>query len=352
MLREKDLFLPSGYANMAGIMSIPASFVICIGGRGTGKTFGALQHLTSSGDRWIYIRRTKTQLEMIDNPEFSPFNALNRECGTDFIPARITKGMTGIYHSRTETTKDGLEIVKPDGSPVGYLAALTSFSAVRGFDAYSIKTIVYDEFIKEPHEKIIKGEGDALLNAYETINRNREFDGADPLKLVMLSNSVDLGNPYFVTMGIVTEWEQMLKKRQRIRLNRDRGICLIDLSDSPISQRKKTTSLYKMTHGTDFYKMSVENDFGVNEDLYRSRSLTEYKPVLTIGELTLYKHKSQQRYYCSPHKSGSPRSYGTSTAELTRFRALEKWVVRAYVSRLIDFETYYTEILLTEYLKI
>ena len=39
---HKELYLDSGYLNAKWVIDLPYPFVFCVGGRGTGKTYGAL----------------------------------------------------------------------------------------------------------------------------------------------------------------------------------------------------------------------------------------------------------------------------------------------------------------------
>ena len=40
-----NVYLPNGYADMGKIMSLPYPLIFVIGGRGTGKTYGACKEL-------------------------------------------------------------------------------------------------------------------------------------------------------------------------------------------------------------------------------------------------------------------------------------------------------------------
>ena len=51
------LYLDSGYANIAYILSKGVTFNFVIGGRGTGKTYGALQHIINNDIKFALMRR-------------------------------------------------------------------------------------------------------------------------------------------------------------------------------------------------------------------------------------------------------------------------------------------------------
>ena len=49
-------------------------------------------------------------------------------------------------------------------------------------------------------------------------------------------------------------------------------------------------------------------------------SLKEFNPVVTVGEITVYKHKSNKLYYVSEHRTGDPPTFKTDEMELKRYR--------------------------------
>ena len=125
------------------------------------------------------------------------------------------------------------------------------------------------------------------------------------------------------------------------------------LDDSPISKRKADTVLYRLTEDSEFSRMSLGNEFAVEEiGRVKSQRLKAYKPVVSVGELCIYHHKSESVYYCSTHKMGNPETFGSGSAELTRFRKKYAWLWnREYMSNNIIFEEYVCQILFEEYFK-
>lgn len=344
------LYLDSGYLNIAGIresaMAQGLPFIFIVGGRGTGKTFGALENVYTTGERFMFMRRTQTQLEQISRQEYSPFKAVNEYTGGNIVSAPISKYTCGYYHA--EEQENGKMAVI--GAPIGYTCALSTISNLRGFDASDVKVLIYDEFIPERHERPIKNESAALFNAYETINRNRELKGEPPLQMLCLANANDLGNNVFLDLGLVRIAENMRKKKREVWTDPKRGIMLIILQASPISSKKRHTALYKLTDGTEFSEMSLDNNFA-DEDAatIRSMPVSEYKPVCRVGEITIYRHKAKREYYVSSHHTGSPPVYGAGEIELTRFKRAFQWVWLEYLKDNIIFEEKVCEILLTRY---
>lgn len=341
-----NIYQKSGYIDIRAIMALGLPFNFIVGGRATGKTYTSLETVKEDGIKFIYMRRTQSQADMINKPEFSPFKSLNEDHGWTIGSATLSKYNAGFYE--TEETEDGGR--QCVGSPIGYTCALSTISNMRGFDASDVRLLIYDEFIPEKHERPIKNEGAAFLNAYETINRNRELKGEKPLQVLCLANANDLANPIFLELGLVRKAEQMRRKGQEISIDKERGVGLFILDKSPISAQKRNTALYKLSGGSEFSRMSLENDFA-NEDIGRIKTqpLGEFRPVVTVGEITVYKHKSRGEYYVSTHKAGSCAEFGSGDTDKNRFRRAYGWIWQEYMKNNIIFEEYLCEVLLNKY---
>lgn len=342
------IYLESGYLDIHKILSLNLPFIFVVGGRGTGKTYGALQEVIEENIQFMYIRRTQSQADLINKPEFSPFKKLNTDKEWKIGTASISKYNSGFY--RQVLGEDGAYCNV--GQPIGYTGALSTLSNMRGFDASDVELLIYDEFIPERHERPLKDEGSALLNAYETINRNRELQGERPLQLLCLANSNNLANPIFMELGLVRTAEQMKRKGQEVYMNKDKGILIINMESSKISEQKANTALYRLTEGSDFSKMSIGNTFS-KEEIGRiaSRPLKEYKPIVNIGEITIYQHKSKRELYVTSHKMGNPPTFTMGEMDKARFRKLYYWIWDYYLDNEIEFEEYLSEILLTKAFK-
>lgn len=325
----KVKYLPSGYIDMPDIIENNYPFCFVVGARGTGKTYGALQYAYQHPDqRFILMRRTQDQADIIGRDETCPFKAVTEDLEAEAVKCdKVVKTVTGYYLA---------------GDLIGYGVGLTTFANIRGVDFRDVQVIYYDEFIKERHQRKITAEGMAFLNMVETVNRNRELQGRPPVKVVCMANSDDIANPLFIELGLVTTAEKMLKKGQEVYTDPKRGIYLAILKHSRISQQKENTALYKLVNQqSDFFKMAISNDFNIDDDIViKSRPLIEYVPKYQIGECCIYKHKSGSGYYVSSHIQGKPVVYGAGEMEKTRFCRQHPEVWDAYMRREIIFESY------------
>ena len=315
-------------------------------GRGTGKTYGALKNMVEDDHKFIYLRRLAAQVDIVKKDDMQPFKTLNRDMGWDIRPFPVNKYISAFYES--DYNKDGKPI--PAGESKGLLTSLSTFSNLRGVDGSDIEIIIEDEFIPELNEKPIKGEADALFNAYETINRNRELNGEKPIKLLCLANSNRIDNPLFMELGLITIAEKIRKSGNEYYYDKKRKMLLIDLYKSKISEEKADTALYQLTKGTEFFNMAIRNTF-LNEERGRieTRPIKEYKPVCSIGEICIYKHKSKNEYYVTGFNSGSPNTYGTGERDRERFRKDYVHIWRAYMKKQVIFEAYIYEVIFYKY---
>lgn len=343
-----NIYNDNGYLNFKKIRQIPVPFIFIIGGRGIGKTYGALEDLTEEHIQFLFMRRTQSQVEMIKKPEFSPYKTLNADKNWNIIPETISKYTSGFYEG---VEADGK--IKAAGAPIAYICALSTISNIRGFDGSDIKVMLYDEFIPEKHEKKMKSEASALFNAYETINRNRELNGEEPLKMICLSNANDIANPVFVELGIVEKVIKMQEKGNEVYINKDAGIAVICPNKSPISNAKRQTAIYKLTKNTEFGQMALDNTFAdVDKRRVKSQNLREYRPVVACGEICVYVHKSDPRkYYVSHHIAGTPKErFSSMEDDLKLFRARYNHLPWEIICGNVEYETYSCRILLTKYL--
>lgn len=344
-----ELYLDNGYLDIEKIYDRGLPWQLITGGRGTGKTYGALSMVIRRKIRFIYLRRTQSQVDIISRPEFSPFKTINDDLGLQIGVNSITKYNAAFYHME-ENDKGKLV---PAGDPLGYVAALSTFSNIRGFDASDIELIIYDEFIPEKHERPIRKEFDALANAYETINRNRELKGLPPVRMLCLSNSNDVANPIFIGLNLVTRAVKMAKRGTEVYEDPARGLGVYLLFRSPISKRKSETTLYKLTAGSDFAEMAINNDFADDKTStpIKQRAMKELEAIAAIGTLCIYRVKGQRCYYASTHISGSPERWLMTDTDISRFRRNYAWMILAYAERKIECEDYLAETLLRRVLK-
>ena len=183
-----------------------AVIYIVISSRGRGKTYSALKYSYQNQIPIIYMKRTNDDVAFICRPSIdgldtSPYVPLNRDLGCDIRARLIDNGVGGFW----EYTKDeeGREIT--DGLPISYALSLNAIKRVKGFEASRCKWILLDEFIPQIGERVLRSEGELLLDVYMTVARDREKRGGDHLKLVLFANAEDISTPITNTLEVVDQ---------------------------------------------------------------------------------------------------------------------------------------------------
>lgn len=333
------IYYENGYVNIGGILEEGFPFNFIVGGRGTGKTYDALHDAIENNKKFMLMRRTQSQCDLVSKPEFSVFKPLNVDFGWNIESKKVSKYNSMFY------TQEAEQIIVH-----GYSCALSTISNMRGFDASDIEELIYDEFIPEKHERLFSNEAEAVLNAYETMNRNRELKGKKPIQALFMANANDITNPLFEYLNLIRIADKMQKGGSERWTDEKRGIQLIMLHRSPISKKKSQTVLYNLTNGSEFSSMALANDFNVERQHIKSRPLVEYIPACKIGELCIYKHKSERKLYATTHQAGTfKKVYRTTDTDKMLYRSTFMHHYDLYIERCIDFEDVLSEKLFLKY---
>lgn len=251
---------------------------IIIGSRGCGKTYSVLDYLvnkSSEESKSLYMRRDGVEIDSCSSDYGNPFKKLNEDKGYNVHPFKISR-----FNGFGIGTFDGDDMVEP----IGYGVALSTFASMRSQDFSDVDRIFFEEFIPEKHKRKIKGEGTALLNLYETINRNREMFGEPPVELIMCANGIDLANPILLELGVTSVITKMLRNNQHKITLPDR-MMYIELVDAhEISDMKRETVLYKMAND-DFTMDALETKFREADLAYikKDANLRSYKTEFAYG---------------------------------------------------------------------
>lgn len=283
---------------------------IIIGGRGIGKTYSALDYIIESGDPFIYMRNTDVQLKECITSFGNPFKRWNTDHDRN-VYFHSEKSHALIY-------EEGRDL------PIGYGLALSTFENLRGVDLSDVKLVLFDEFIEK--RKLSFRQFEAFVSFYETVNRNRELLGEEPLKVILLSNSQSLNNPILAGYNLVPIIESMIRSGQKEY--KKPGLWL-NLPESEVSEAKRATANYQLINGTKIADEALSNKFAF-DSFYgvKKAKLAEYIPVLQIDDIYLYRHKSSGLLYaCSAQAQNIP--VFSSRDNITAF-------LRSYGRKLMD----------------
>lgn len=297
---------------------------IIIGGRGIGKTYSALSFLIENKKRFLYMRNTRQQISECCSDFGNPFKRLNKDKGWDI---------------QLSTEKDHVNIVDGNGDIIGYASPLSVFENLRGADLSDVDYVIFDEFIEK--RKLLFDQFIAFVNMRETVGRNRELLGEEPLYTILLSNAQSLNSPILAGYDLIPDIEGMIRSGQK---KLKRADTLVLLPESEVSELKKNTSTYRGISGTRIYKENIENKFA-NDSFYgiKKRNIREYKPLCKIDDLYLYHHKSNHKNYVCTIQAVNIPEYNSKDNALAFYQSFGRYLPSEYATGNLEFSDFTTK---------
>lgn len=194
--------IPKRYRyDISGVIGSGCAVNVVTGARSYGKTYGwkkyCIKKFIKTGETWGYLRTFDQEIKDIvsDGPE-ALFSDIMRNDEFPGYRFRIL-GRTmqcGKFMGTNDKGEDQVE-----WRTMGQLLALTKAQSYKGKTVANMTTVVFDEFIRETRVPPYPANCvNLLLNLWETLDRRE-----DRVRIVMLANSADAVNPYFVAWGIV-----------------------------------------------------------------------------------------------------------------------------------------------------
>lgn len=340
-----NLYTSEGWLNMPSLDAIPGIWLIVIvGARQIGKTYGLLKMLMKEKEgQFIYMRRTKEEVELIcQNPDLSPFTPLTQE---GLAPECEKVGKTYVIGNHPENEEYNQK---------GIILPLSGIAKMRGFSGAQYDNLFFDEFIPEKTVIKRKGEGDALLNAYTTINGNRELLGKPPLKLWLAANAFDQENSILEKLGLINILARMEKRKEEYTVVNDTCLVIRPLSNKITEAHENTAMnafLKKQGSAEEYLGMAVNNVFSYDATyMVRPRSIAGHKPLCGLGGKVFVYTNGSSLYVCrSGHRK---RVYGESQTDKIKCQ-LEFPVLRGlYNSNLVSFSDAETLLYFKRYLSL
>lgn len=318
-------------------------FYYLCGGRGIGKTYGAMDLCRKVGTgaldilgvpgKFLYLRRTAVEAISVASPESCPFKKYNDNEGYSICADFDQKRGFGQFYYDSEKN-----------CPIGYVAALSTFSNLRGIDFSDVTLILYDECIPEnKNKKPLRNEGFLFLNAYETINRNRILDGKPEVVVLFLSNAIDLGADLLSELSLTPIFNNLLFREQEKYTDYNRSLHIELYKDHPVSKEKEQGVLYKFAKPTGFNRTALSGEF-VENDLHviKQVKISEYKPVFNLENVTVYKHKNKELYHVSMTYNKAPNSFRVYERE--KVRSAFYWQYKLMVADdIVTYDSYNTK---------
>lgn len=312
--------------------------------RGPGKTFSGLSGLNGLIDipeafrrdgRYILLRRTEVDCKSIvgDDSVLNPFKSINLKYNSDYTIQKLSDKIWGVYDSHEKELRE----LK------GYVTALSSVGTVSSLDFPDVDYILYDEFIRKPSVRAIADESGLLWGLYESVNRNREFEGKPPVQLIMLSNSLNIYNEYMASLHVINELERLVRKTGYGTfqdLYRGLEILLLKVSDE-FRAAKSQTAIARLTEGTAYGKMAYRNEFAYNDfSLIKRCNIKGMHPIIAIDNIYLW--GDNNRYYATYAKGDCLRCYNSQNKHdrIAIRRDYHYDFLKWFAAGVINFETY------------
>lgn len=263
---------------------------IIIGGRNTGKTYGALKLMHLTKNKHTFVKRTIDDVEILCSGrgalgkakkqeysiDLSPYKSINRDLGTNIEAFQIKRGLGAFFECDRND--------EPVGTPEGYLLALSAVAKFKGFDLSDCNYLIFDEFIPQPWERVNRKEGEQVMDLYKTVNRDREHRGRPPLKLLALANATEASNPLSNVLEITDTIVDMENKGIETYYDEERGIFIRRLvMTSAFAEVEQSSKMYKAMKNTQWGAMAFGNSFGYNDfSAVKQISVKHMTPVLCL----------------------------------------------------------------------
>lgn len=290
MKKLNDIYTPEGWLNVEALDERNCWLNVIAGPRQVGKTYGVLKLMIERQRPFILMRRTVEEVQFLGvNPEVNPFKVFEPE--HQIVMDRAGKILN----------------IKENDEIIGICLGLPTVATIRGFAASRFTDIVFDEFIPEKHVIQRKTEGDALLNAYTTINGNRELEGRPPVRLWLLANSNNINSPVLTSLGLV---DPILRMREKGReISEKDGVLIVQPSSREIIGKRSDTAMMKHLKRTKsaqrFTGMALENEFSYNDQtLVGKMPMAGLTPLCACGLAYFWQRSDGFLYVCrTPHKA-------------------------------------------------
>lgn len=290
-----ELYNPR-WLDIPKIKSYGAVLNVIVGARRIGKTYGiikdALENRNSLG-RMLYLRHTKTQLELIAAGTNNPF----------LDPARDMKLDVGVGKDGPIWRCAFVEKRNNDGAVVQYgdiIADLSSVFSTRGISSGAYNTVFFDEFIPEFGTITRKHSGYNLKSAIHTITNASTTD----VTIWLAANANNLDNDILLEFNLIRVFEE-LKRLKESGVNSWRSddgyILAVDAGMSPVSSEMAETPIGSILNsgeygGMAFYNSWANNDTSLVKPL-NGQQLREYYSGLMVGDLLIFGHKNLCKFY-------------------------------------------------------
>lgn len=289
----------SSYYNFNRLLSFNAVYNFVLGGRGIGKTYGAIKKAINDAIKkeheFMYVRRYSDELKMAKATFFEAVKVEfpKHEFRVTGWFAEVADALPDDFQKKTPGEQKSI-LKAREWRVIGYFVALSQAQRVKSVPFPRVRKIIFDEFILEKGlTRYLPQEYKIFNSLYESVDRKRGETVA-----IFIANAVSIDNPYFVHYGI----EPDAASNEILKLAN--GFIVVHFPESADYQKDAKESRYvQFLRETDpeYADYAVSNQFADNNKL-----MVEGKPYKADP---LYVLETLKGTFTVWNKLGSPVFY-------------------------------------------
>ena len=315
------IYTRDGWLDIPAIRSLGCWLNVIIGARQVGKTYGVSLDLIQRGNPFVFMRLTSDELAAIcGDPALDPWLKLEKS-GIHVRMEKIPGAKTyGIYSGEPGVDDKG-EPNFQKHQRLGLAMSLSHIARVRGFSGDQYTDLMFDEVIPEEYVTVRSSMGAAAVNAYITINGNRELEGRPPLTAWFLANSNRIDSPILSEFNLLDDLDELMDTGKEWKVT-DNGVFLaMPTSEQVMDKRKETALLKQLSKSSEVYRMAVNNEFAWDSrDRVRKHTLNGWQPLVVIGTLTVWTTVDWNHFYITGRPKRGVPAYSTAKDDIEGFR--------------------------------
>lgn len=265
----KKLNQTEEYIDFNKLLGHQKLFYMILTDRGFGKSFATKRHLINDflkrGKKFIYLRRYKDEMKLIttffdDVQDYYPNHTFKVKGWNLYIDDKLCG--VGLILSRYQNYKGG------------------------AFPDYD--NLLFDEFLREKVKSVgyLNNDTEAFLSICDTVFRKRSG-----VKAILLSNTVNEVNPYFIDFKInrLNNSEYAYSQLPEVR---DKLLCYIRELDEEVKKRSQESSELRQVLGAikKYSDVAINNKFSEDGSTFikRKSKTAEFKVAIRISEWETY----------------------------------------------------------------
>ena len=313
------------YYNYSKLLSYNATYNICVGGRGLGKTYGSKRIVIRDAiktwndslpdneqqvDEFIYLRRYKPEMRLAKDTFFADIE--HEFTNWDFRVNGIEAQMAPV-DTRTQSNRKWCII--------GYFLPLVTSQNYKSVAFPRVKTIIFDEFIIERGLiHYLPNEATIFNNFYSTVDRYK-----DKTRVFFLANSVSITNPYFMEWDINpndSDSNGIVKKAK--------GFIVCHFPDSKeFNTQAYETVFGRFIQGSEYAEYAVENQFADNHQALIDEKTARARYYFTLegksGKFSVWYDSTSNEYFCQSKIPKQEVIFTLDPTKMTEDKILMKW---------------------------